>query len=268
MDTERKCYPIGLYEQLRLIVDNDDMHYIYQAANTIQRNISMNISDKTLEVKKWTNGKDIDEATGEYQIQIGVIKQIKEDGSRWEGDWYNKQPFGFGCVYDGEGNRMYCGFMFEGKKIGYGEEYFSDNHKVDYCGYFMNDLRHGWGTTYDRNGNKLYEGDWRFGMNDFENERIVIKNKADCMKIHDLIKELVIGDKLGNKWKEDLIIKNYPNLQSIVVKNNSLQYLKSLKICNCEKLKMIDMDKNSCYFIKTLLLESTFVLFIIIITSS
>ena len=48
---------------------------------------------------------------------------ISEDGSRWEGDWFNEQPFGFGSVYDGEGNRIYSGFMFEGKKVGFGEEY-------------------------------------------------------------------------------------------------------------------------------------------------
>ena len=101
-----------------------------------------------------------------------IVKQLSDDGSRWEGDWYNEKPFGFGSLFDGEGNRMYSGFMFEGKKIGFGTEYFADNHKVDYCGNFMNDKRHGWGITYDRNGNKLFEGDWRFGKNDFEEERI------------------------------------------------------------------------------------------------
>ena len=39
----------------------------------------------------------------------------------------------------------------------------------------MNDKRHGWGTTYDRNGNKLYEGDWRCGRND--SEEIIVINK-------------------------------------------------------------------------------------------
>ena len=131
------------------------------------------------------------------KVKKEVIKKINEDGSRWEGDWYNQQPFGFGSIYDGDGNRIYSGFMFDGKKIGFGTEYFSDNHKVDYCGNFINDKRHGWGTTYDRNGSKLYEGEWRCGKNAFD-ERIVIKNEKDCLRIHDLIKELEIGENCFN----------------------------------------------------------------------
>ena len=144
-------------------------------------------------------------------IEKGVIKMLNEDGSRWEGDWHNDKPFGFGSLYDGEGNRIYSGFMFEGKKIGFGEEYFADNHKVDYCGNFMNDKRHGWGTTYDRNGQKLFEGDWRCGKYDFEDERIVIDDNCeeDCLRIHNLIKELEIGENCFKKWENDLIIQNY-----------------------------------------------------------
>ena len=151
--------------------------------------------------------------------------------------------------------------MFEGKKIGFGTEFFSDNHQVDYCGHFINDKRHGWGITYDRNGNKLYEGDWRCGKNDFEDERIVIEDdcEEDDLRIHDLIKELVIGENCFNEWKDDLVIANYPNLQSIIVKN-SLQNLNSLKICNCEKLKIIEIedgDWGAFSNVKNVIIEST-----------
>ena len=148
--------------------------------------------------------------------------------------------------------------MFEGKKIGFGTEYFADNHKVDYCGHFMNDKRHGWGVSYDRNGQKLYEGDWRCGKNDFEDERILIKEdcEEDDLRIHDLIKELEIGENCLNKWKDDLVIENYPNLQSIVVKKNSLKNLKSLKICNCEELKTIEVEDGAFENVKNVIIES------------
>ena len=42
--------------------------------------------------------------------------------------------------------------------------------------------------------------------------------------------------------ENDLLINNYPNLQSIIVKKNSLKNLKSLKICNCDKLKTIEIE--------------------------
>ena len=92
---------------------------------------------------------------------------LSENGDRWEGDSLNQLPHGFGSFYDGEGNRIYIGFVYKGQKAGFGEEYFADSHKVDYCGMFMNDKRHGWGCSYDRNGNKLFEGEWRYGFNNF-----------------------------------------------------------------------------------------------------
>ena len=74
--------------------------------------------------------------------------------------------------------------------------------------------------------------------NDFE-DRIEIKNEEDCLEIHDLIKELVIGEGCFNEWKDDLVIENYPNLEKIFVKKKSLQNLNSLKICNNKSLKTI-----------------------------
>ena len=144
------CYTINTCDDVILLECN-------------RNNNSMRILKRTLK------GKDFKEVD-ENAIEKGAIKILSEDGSRWEGDWYNNNAFGFGCLYDGEGNRMYSGFMFEGKKIGFGTEFFSDNHKVDYCGNFMEDKRHGWGTTYDRNNLKLYEDNWIFGSNVYEDK--------------------------------------------------------------------------------------------------
>ena len=42
--------------------------------------------------------------------------------------------------------------------------------------------------------------------------------------------------------EDDLEIENYPNLEKIDMKKNSLQNLNSLKICNNEKLKTIEIE--------------------------
>ena len=42
------------------------------------------------------------------------------------------------------------------------------------------------------------------------------------------------------------MIENYPNLEKIVVKKNSLMNLNSLKICNNEKLKTIETEDGNC----------------------
>ena len=63
-----------------------------------------------------------------------------------------------------------------------------------------------------------------------------------------------------NEIKDDLIIHNYPNLQSIVVKKNSLKNLDSFEICNCEKLKTIEIEDGAFENVKTVIIESIFYL--------
>ena len=53
---------------------------------------------------------------------------------------------------------------------------------------------------------------------------------------------MIIKEEFGNDYYGNVVIENYPNLQSIVVKKNSLKNLNSLKICNCEKLKIIKTE--------------------------
>ena len=85
---------------------------------------------------------------------------------------------------------------------------------------------------------------------------------------------MIIEEGFGDFYFGNLLIKNYPNLQSIVVKKNSLNNLNSLKICNCEKLKIIDIEnsdrKEDGVFgnVKNVIVDSTFHIIIILILSS
>jgi len=251
-----KCYIDRIYSKDKIEVkDNLVEYYTTNKKKTVIK-LECDIEKKEMKASQSKDNVHFVSFSDEEICRNDRIV-ISDDGSRWEGDVFNQQPFGFGSFYDGEGNRIYSGFMFEGKKIGFGEEYFADNHKVDYCGNFINDKRHGWGITYDRNGEKLYEGDWRCGKNDFE-EKIVIEDncKRDDLGIHDLIKELEIGENCFNEWKGDLIITNYPNLQSIIVKKNSLKNLNSLKICNCEKMKTIKIEDKAFRNVKIMIVKS------------
>ena len=55
---------------------------------------------------------------------------------------------------------------------------------------------------------------------------------------------MIIKEEFGNDYYGNVVIENYPNLQSIVVKKNSLKNLNSLKICNCDKLKTIEVENS------------------------
>ena len=247
---ERKMYFLGLSGNCKLSVEENRLFYYDDRGKNEKVLLECNKSDKSMKI--CTKKENDDEYVGidENEVEKGAIKMLKEDGTRWEGDWYNEKPFGFGSLYDGEGNRIYSGFMFDGKKIGFGEEYFADNHQVDYCGNFVNDKRHGWGTTYDRNNIKLYEGDWRCGKNDFEDERIEIEEnrRIDDLRVHECIKELTIGENCFTNWFGDYVIENYPNLQSLVVKKDSWKNLNSLSIWNCRNLKMIEIEDGDNRF--------------------
>ena len=215
-----------------------------------------NIKERTMKIMvKNKNSEPLEEVI-EDEFKKG-LKDVFE-GNTWEGDWYKEKPFGFGSYYDGDGNRFYSGFVFEGKKVGFGTEYFADTHTVDYEGNFLNDKRHWKGISYDRNGKELYGRDWRCGKNDFEDEIIVIEDNCeeDCLRVHDLMKELEIGENCYNEWKGDLVIDNYPNLQSIIIKKFSLMNLNSLKICNCEKLKTLEIGGYSFRNVRNMIIES------------
>ena len=70
------------------------------------------------------------------------------------------------------------------------------------------------------------------------------------------IEEMIIEEEYGNDYYGDLVIQNYPNLQSIVVKKNSLMNLNSLKICNCEKLKTIETENYGFKNVKKVIIDS------------
>ena len=73
--------------------------------------------------------------------------------------------------------------------------------------------------------------------------------------------------------KDDLVIENYPNLEKIIVKKYSLKNLNSLKICNNEKLKTIEIensDYNNGAFtnVKNVIIESISIILFDIFKSS
>ena len=76
------------------------------------------------------------------------------------------------------------------------------------------------------------------------------------------LQEIIIGEGCLNEWKFDLVIENYPNLEKIVVKKNSLKNLKSLKICNNDKLKTIEIEygeeweEGAFWNVKNVIIES------------
>ena len=234
-------YFLGLQNQIELKADDNNFEYSIIKSNGNKVIFKGSISQMSvIVVEEYIDNKKFNKMC---EIVKGEEKDISEEGDRWEGDWFNGEPFGCGSFFDSEGNRMYTGFVFEGKKVGFGTEYFTDSHMIDYCGNFVNDLRHGFGTSYDKKGNLLYEGDWRRGNNSFEEENVFVEdNCEEDFIVHDFSKELVIGENCCNTWKGDLKIRDYPLLERIIVKKYSFNNINKLWICGNEQLRCIDIQ--------------------------
>ena len=66
---------------------------------------------------------------------------MSENGERWEGDSLNGKPYGYGCIYNSENQLVYKGFMYNGKKVCYGTEFFGDIGIVEYQGDYYEDKK-------------------------------------------------------------------------------------------------------------------------------
>ena len=72
---------------------------------------------------------------------------------------------------------------------------------------------------------------------------------------------MIIEEEFGDDYYGNLVIENYPNLEKIVVKKRSLKNLNSLKICNNDKLKIIEVEdgdwfNGAFYNVKNVIIES------------
>ena len=96
-------------------------------------------------------------------IHFNEILDLSFGGRRWEGGELNGKPFGFGQEFSEEGNLVYEGFIFEGKKVCIGKEWNDDenNNCLMYEGGYWNGERCGKGISYDLNGDIDYDGEWR-----------------------------------------------------------------------------------------------------------
>ena len=88
------------------------------------------------------------------------------------------------------------------------------------------------------------------------------------------LQEMIIGYGCFREVKDDLVIENQLNLQSIVVKKESLQNLNSLTICNNEKLKTIEIEDcerwgdGAFWNVKNVIIESISIILFDIFKSS
>ena len=93
-------------------------------------------------------------------LKHGVTIDLSDRGDRWEGDSLNGQPYGFGNFYDENNHIIYSGFIYNGKKVCQGSEFFIDNSVVKYTGCYYRNKRYGYGKSYDKKATCIHKGEW------------------------------------------------------------------------------------------------------------
>lgn len=238
--SRNKYYTVGWEQPITLEVDNDLLKYV----NNINVNecciLIYDFNEKKTIIKNEYKHKR--KRFTEYSIELSevVTIDIGSAGVRWEGTDLNGEPCGYGCIYNENNQILYCGIIFDGKKVCFGKEYYYDTNKVEYCGNFVNGLRHGWGSLYDKEEKLIYEGEWAFGRNTFD---LKIED-LDVSMIHNLLRELNIGDNCCSHIYKMRIVK-YESLKSIRIGDESCRNVDLLEITDCNELEMLKIGMRS-----------------------
>ena len=170
----------------------------------------------------------------------------------------NNKPFGFGYEYSEDGNLVYEGFVYEGKKVCVGKEWNDDgnNNCSMYEGGYCNGERWGKGISYDLTGNVDFEGEWG-------NNHGMTGNEKDLM--HDLIVPMSIerfvtdnemfNDKnittlhfsplLAGLKRIEIGNECFKHVREVVI--DGLESLESVKICKkCFRIDYEERDDGIC----------------------
>lgn len=244
------CFTIG-WNGLNIIED-DGKSIIFECQRSCGDFVKIDIN-MDINMIKFFEKDNINNDWIEFEDCIGNL-DLSNKGDRWEGSCRNGVPFGYGCIFD-ENNRVsYKGYLVDGKKVCFGEEYY-DNGVIRYRGTFMNHMKHGYGCLYDMGGHLLYEGKWAFDQNDFF-DVVVPDGCDDDVQIHNLVRDLVIGDDCFDELKV-LTVEKYESLHVFRVGSDSFQNVETFVLNHCSQLEILDIGNESLKNTTTLTLQST-----------
>lgn len=171
----------------------------------------------------------------EIPIDTVGILNVGVTGKRWEGGILDNQPYGYGTLFNDEGERVYEGTMVDGQKFGYGAEYYGRDVKI-YEGSFVIDQKHGFGRFYDRNGLIEYEGQYVLGKPLQNTESFIIHNHR---------KTLSIPDDMNTGLSSLILLSWLQDIQTITIGNHCLSKVRRLEIRGMKRLERLTIGSDS-----------------------
>ena len=182
------------------------------------------------------NGEDV------KGIEHAKVLDLSDDGERWEGDVLNDEPYGWGVLYDKEGEKAYEGFRIGEVNVCYGTRYYSDIQKVEYKGEWYEGKRWGRGVHYDRKGNKVFDGEWV----NHEHLSKRVELSEDSQLLHSRIEELIVSNNScnGEEWRL-LDLTFIPKLRLLEVGDKCFKFVDEVMLIGLNRLDRVVIGENS-----------------------
>ena len=179
-------------------------------------------------------------------MRENVIIDLNREGRRWEGGELNGKPFGFGVEYSEDGNLVYEGFVFEGKKVCVGKE-FNDNGNNNclvYEGGYCNGKHWGEGKSYDLHEEIISECKW---MNNGKIAENTMRELMQELTVAVSIEKFVSGDEFLNDIKVTSL-RFSPllcRLKQIEIGKNCFMYVREFELNGLINLESVKIGEKS-----------------------
>ena len=192
-----------------------------------ERVIEMDIASHTL------LRVDGEEVSG---IEHNQVLDLSDEGERWEGDVLDNKPYGWGVLYDKEGEMVYEGFRIGKVNVCYGTQYYSDIGVIEYEGEWCEGKRWGRGIQYDRHGNTVFDGEW---MNNEQAGTTVTITDGNGLYYNHL-EVLIVSDGCcnGNEWRA-FDVSLIPCLRELQVGNHCFRCVKEVRMAGMNALEKV-----------------------------
>lgn len=240
----KKHYRYGVSNPNGITMDGTVVIQYSSDENSNEQIIQCNIMSKKMKVINNGSSHTCVVESNDKSIITGVTIDLSNQGDRWEGSVLNGVPFGFGLYYNENNGLIYKGFVYNGKKVCYGIDYYADISVMEYEGGYFNGLRCGFGDLYNRKNRLVYSGDWLFGNCCDACSLQIMNSTVNDSVIHNFIDDLIIGDNCLLSCLR-FFICDFVNLKSLVIGNNSCKQVEEVMVSNCPELTCIEIGENS-----------------------
>lgn len=200
-------------------------------------NKSMKIMGKLSKKNIWT---DLSSASPENDCII----DLSENGNRWEGSCIDGVPFGYGVLYDEDNNKIYEGFVYQGKRVCFGRYFYPGTNHIEYEGTLYSNRKHGYGIQFDTQENVIYCGYWNNGF-PYTKTLSIPRNSSDGKLLSFNVEYVTIGEKCYCSSVYSICIDDNPIIKSLVVGDSCFHNVTSLLLRDCCHLQTVEIGRKA-----------------------